>query len=44
MLVDGSKNYTIPSETTVNYTFGGTISQEGGEAIKGADRYDTELK
>jgi putative cell wall-binding protein len=44
MLVDGSKNYTIPSETTVNYTFGGTISQEGGEAIKGADRYDTAIE
>lgn len=41
LLVDGSKPYR--SEYNVVYTFGGkkSVSQNGGERIHGADRYDT---
>ncbi|MBC2578019.1 cell wall-binding repeat-containing protein [Peptostreptococcus russellii] len=43
MLVDGSKNYTFPTELNIVYTIGGpnSVLQDNGTRLSGADRYDT---
>lgn len=43
MLVDGSKNYTVPAGLNVTYTIGGTnsVAQENGTRLAGSDRYET---
>lgn len=43
MLVDGSKNYTLPAGLNVKYTVGGTnsVMQDGGTRLAGSDRYET---
>lgn len=43
MLVDGSKNYSVPAGMNVKYTIGGpnSVAQENGIRISGRDRYET---
>lgn len=43
MLVDGSKNYTVPAGINVTYTIGGpnSVTQTRGTRISGSDRYET---
>ena len=46
LLVEGTKPYKVPANTTVKYTFGGvkSVVQNGGERISGISRYATAVE